>query len=48
MIGLGKVAEREGCVHSVSEVKPCTVSTSWALQRHIQAKTLASYMWYLL
>jgi hypothetical protein len=48
MIGLGRVAEREGCVHSKSQVKPSTLSNSWALQTYVQAETLASYWWYLL
>lgn len=48
MIGLQRVAEREGCVHSKLQVKPCALSNSWALQKYVQAETLSSYRRYLL
>jgi len=48
MIGLGRVAERKSCVHTKLHVTPCTLSISWALQRYVQAETLASHRWYLL
>jgi len=48
VIGLQRVAEREGCVHSKLQVKLCTLSNSWALHRYVQAETLTSYRWYLL